>query len=100
MCRLSILLLMTLFLSGCQTDKKRVGAAGTKLGQSAALAAVVPKIPEDCRRRERSGVQVGDPLDRALIQTDQALGRANARVRRCAEWHDEFRTGLSGGGEF
>ncbi|MEP3049394.1 MAG: hypothetical protein ABJL55_16220 [Roseibium sp.] len=84
-------------MGGCQTaEEKRAEAAGKRLGHAAALTAAVPGIPEDCRKRERSGVRLGDPLDRALIQTDQALGRANARVKRCADWHDEFRSELSG----
>jgi hypothetical protein len=33
----------------------------------------------------------------ALIKTDQALGRANARVARCAAWHDKYRTDLQAG---
>ncbi|MEP2706520.1 MAG: hypothetical protein ABJQ71_05960 [Roseibium sp.] len=87
---------MPTFLVGCQTDKERADRAGASLGQSAALAAAVPELPADCRRRERSGVKLGDPLDKALIQTDQALGR----VRCCADWHDKFRNELSGGGGF
>ncbi|WP_346908564.1 hypothetical protein [uncultured Roseibium sp.] len=56
-------------------------------------------LPDDCRRQERSGVRTGEPLDTALIRTDRALGRANARVRRCADWHDRVGAGLDEGTE-
>ncbi|WP_286202358.1 hypothetical protein [Labrenzia sp. THAF35] len=70
---------------------------------AAALSAQVevtkelPGYPEDCRRKEASGVQIGEPLDVALIRTDQALGRANARVMRCGRWYDEIKQGFAGG---
>ncbi len=32
----------------------------------------------------------------ALIRTDQALGRANARVMRCGRWNDEIKQGYAG----
>ncbi|WP_286182999.1 hypothetical protein [Labrenzia sp. R4_1] len=86
-----------LFLSGCATVEDRAIEAGDRLGKAAAEALPDPALPHDCRRQERSGVQEGEPLDVALIKTDQALGRANARVRRCAAWHDEFRTILQAG---
>jgi hypothetical protein len=94
-----IALSIGLFLSACQTDRERAKLAGEKLGEAAAKSQPDPGLPNDCRRRERSGVQFGDPLDVALLKTDQALGRANSRVARCANWHDTFRQSLSGGGE-
>lgn len=96
--QLSLLLLMALFLSGCATaDGVRAKAAGARLGQAAAQETPDPALPADCRRSERSGVQKGEPLDVALIKTDQALGRANARIRRCAKWHDTFRQSVKAG---
>ncbi len=56
-----------------------------------------PNLPDDCRKQERSGVRMGEPLDTALIRTDRALGRANARVKRCADWHDQVGTGIEEG---
>ncbi len=92
-----MLLLTALFLSGCATVEDRADSAGDRLGKAAAEAQPDPALPHDCRRLERSGVQEGEPLDVALIKTDQALGRANARVRRCAAWHDEIRTNRQAG---
>ncbi|CTQ53527.1 hypothetical protein LP7551_02051 [Roseibium album] len=96
--QLLMLLLTSLFLAGCQTANERARAAGERIGDAAAASAF-PDLPNDCRRQERSGVRLGEPLDLALIRTDQALGRANARVRRCAKWHDAFKAGLNGEGE-
>ncbi|WP_353621055.1 hypothetical protein [Labrenzia sp. R4_2] len=92
-----MLLLVLLLLSGCATVEDRANSAGDRLGEAAAEAQPDPALPHDCRRQERSGVQEGEPLDVALIKTDQALGRANARVRRCAAWHDKYRTDLQTG---
>ena len=93
-------LLMTVYLAACQTAETRANRAGKTLGEVAALgsSATHPPLPSDCRKRERSGVRLGDPLDTALIKTDQALGRANARVKRCADWDDRFRAELKRGG--
>ncbi|KZM49889.1 hypothetical protein OA90_13500 [Labrenzia sp. OB1] len=67
------------------------------MGEAAAKTAP-PDLPSDCRKRERSGVYLGDPLDLALIKTDQALGRANSRIARCADWHDTYRQQFGGRG--
>lgn len=95
---MTIALLTALFLSACATDRERAKNAGTALGRVAGSAGW-PDLPTDCRRLERSGVRPGDPLDTALIRTDQALGRANARVRRCAGWHDQVAGGIGKGVE-
>lgn len=89
--------LMILLLGGCATVDDRLKNAA---GRQGALAAgrSMPDLPTDCRKRERSGVRLGDPLDTALIRTDRALGRANARVKRCADWHDQIRDAIEGGG--
>ncbi|WP_199823746.1 hypothetical protein [Labrenzia sp. OB1] len=86
-------------MSACQTDRDRAAGAGARLGAAAAAETAPPELPPDCRERERSGVQVGDPLDLALIKTDRALGQANARVVRCVGWHDRFRGEMTGGVE-
>ncbi len=66
-------------------------------------AAVRAALPTDCRVAERSGVKAGDRLDIALVKTDKALGRANARVGRCAAWYDtqaaQSQRVISGAGE-
>lgn len=49
-----------------------------------------PELPADCRILEQSGVRVGDRLDVALLKSERALGRANARVERCAEFYDSI----------
>ncbi|WP_306147266.1 MULTISPECIES: hypothetical protein [unclassified Roseibium] len=84
-------------MSGCITAEERALSAGQRMGQAAAEAEPDPALPADCRRLERSGVREGEPMDVALIKTDQALGRANARVRRCAAWHDDFQTKMKAG---
>ena len=87
--------LMGLFLGACGTVDERLQAAAEAQGRIEA-ARELPDLPEDCRKRERSGVRAGEPLDTALIRVDQALGRANARVRRCADWHDQVKAGIEG----
>lgn len=76
-----------IFLTACQTVDKRITSAAISTGEARA-SNVLPAKPKDCRRIERSGVVLGDRLDVALIKTDQALGRANARIVRCAAWDD------------
>jgi hypothetical protein len=94
---MTIAALTALFLSGCATVDSRLKDAADRQGVLAAGRSI-PDLPGECRKRERSGVLKGDPLDTALIKTDRALGRANARVTRCAEWHDQVRGAIEGGG--
>ena len=88
---------MILSLAGCTTDRARLEAAATVQGdasvtaQAIAQARRVPDQPKDCGAKERSGVQVGDRLDVALVKTDAALSRANARGRRCARWYEDLK---------
>lgn len=89
-----IALLTGLFLSGCETAEQRALDAARQKGEL--LAQEYPPYPFDCRVRERSGVRDKDRLDVALIRTDQALGRANARVARCAGWYDKISEGGAG----
>ena len=84
------------FLAGCATNNEQA-----RLGQALATADVIrlaeqelaklPPIPADCKKLERSGVKAGDRLDVALLKTDQALGRSNNRVSRCAKWYEDVR---------
>ena len=84
-----------ILLSACATADDRLQDAAVLTGWSEA-GKILPDYPEDCRKSERSGVRTGEPLDVALLRTDQALGRANARVRRCAAWYDTHRSGYAG----
>lgn len=58
-------------------------------------ARLLPDQPQDCRRQETAGIAVGDRLDAALLKSDRALGRANARVLRCAGWYDDLKGGFA-----
>ncbi|QKV18703.1 hypothetical protein [Oricola thermophila] len=94
----------TMFLpAACATDSARyLAAAASQADASVAVSAAgdaddLPPLPADCRRRERSGVVVGDRLDAAALKSDGALGRANDRVIRCAAWYDALRAARSNG---
>lgn len=85
---------MTLFLSGCGNDfAARLGAAEAEkakadLVEEALLVGELPDLPPDCRRKDRSGVEVGDRLDVAWLKAERALDRQNARGGRCAAFYD------------
>lgn len=83
-------------LSGCDTAKARLEAIGAAQGKQNAER-ILPALPDDCRRYERSGVRKGERLDVALLRADQAIGRGNARVQRCANWYDDMRAGYAAG---
>ncbi|WP_165937725.1 hypothetical protein [Antarcticimicrobium sediminis] len=42
-----------------------------------------------------SDVRTGDRLDVAVLKSDAALARQNARTVRCADWYDHLQEGLS-----
>ncbi len=86
----ALALLTTISLNGCATAEKKALDAATKIGENEARKKL-PKQPADCRRAEHSGVVEGERQDVALIKTDQALGRQNARLRRCAQWYTTIR---------
>ncbi|MES0880495.1 hypothetical protein [Roseibium sp. SCP14] len=83
-------------MTACGTVDERLQVAAATQGETEATKEL-PPYPTDCRLRERSGVRIGEPLDVALIRTDQALGRANARARRCGQWYDKIKIGFAGG---
>lgn len=90
-------LLIPVFLSACAQTRalqERTDAAAAAQGELEA-SRILPAYPADCRRTSRSGVQVGDRLDTALLQTDAALTRQNARTRRCAAWYDDLKEGFN-----
>ncbi|QFT30995.1 hypothetical protein FIV00_10945 [Labrenzia sp. THAF82] len=84
-----------ILLSGCATVDDRLRAAATQTAETQATREL-PDYPTDCRKKERSGVREGEPLDLALLRTDQALGRANARVQRCGQWYQTVQIGFRG----
>ena len=84
-------LLMVMLLGACATTEEQALEAATDAGELAA-GNTLPDYPEDCRRISRSGVRAEDRLDVALISTDQALGKQNARTQRCAAWYDKIRS--------
>lgn len=85
---------MPIFCAACaEDDAARLRAAGQAVGETRAEKAL-PDLPEDCRRRSYSGVGQGDRLDVALLKTDAALTRQNARTRRCADWYDDLQEGF------
>jgi len=88
-----VLFTLTL-LSACETADDQLTLAARKTGLTAATSHL-PDYPENCRKRERSGVRPGEPLDVALLRTDKALGRANARVARCGRWYDTLKSGYA-----
>lgn len=83
-------LLISMSLSACTTTKTaQERALEAAQIQGLLNAQEYPDLPDDCRTREKSGVKKGHRQDTALIRTDQALGRANDRVIRCAGWYDD-----------
>lgn len=87
---------MALWLTGCASLADRLGEAerdrarADLVGEALDVAAL-PELPADCRRREASGVRIGDRLDVALLKSERALGRSNDRVMRCAVFYDQVR---------
>lgn len=84
-----------LLSSGCASHGERLGAAKSEIARAdlvdqALSAHQLPDLPADCRVKEVSGVKEGDRLDVALLKSERALGRANARVERCAEFYDSI----------
>lgn len=82
-----------LCLGACTTNRDRAAEAGARLG-AAAASTPLPDWPARCRRKELSGVLATDPLDTALLKTDNALGRANKRIAVCGDWYDRLKAGL------
>ncbi|OAB57598.1 hypothetical protein AY599_18235 [Leptolyngbya valderiana BDU 20041] len=90
---------MTALLSACATGDPQARldmAARQQADASLAVAAArraarIPEWPADCRRHERTGVEPGDRLDVAALKGDQAVGRGNARIDRCAAWYDDLK---------
>lgn len=87
---------MAILLSACASAGDRLGAARGELARAdlvddALAVGALPDLPADCRRREVSGIKIGDRLDVALLKSERALGSANARVGRCAGFYDDLK---------
>ena len=82
-------------LNACVGMEGRLDAAATVQGELEA-SRTLPDLHADCERVSRSSVERGDRLDTALLKTDAALARQNARTRRCAEWYAEVQEGFAG----
>lgn len=91
---------MTVSLAGCAAGRiaESAGqrAAAQQVGEAVRVASKLPENPADCKLKERSGVLLSDRLDVALVKTDQALTRANARVTRCDTWFTRLREARNG----
>lgn len=86
----TIALLTPVFLTACATTENPNVITG-----ELEATKVLPTYPSDCRKLESADVRDGERLDVALLRMDQALGRANARTKRCAEWYDGIRSGFN-----
>lgn len=96
--------MIVLSLSACATDPLDQIAAASAVQADASLsvnaarqAAIVPDLPEDCRRHERVEVQEGDRYDVVALRGIRAVGRGNARVDRCTNWYDALQESRAGG---
>ena len=81
---------LLILLAGCGTNDhlNKISELEAVIEQSRNL----PDYPEDCRKTERTGITSGDRLDTANIKADQAVGRGNKRVIRCAGWYDDLKS--------
>lgn len=100
--RLLVIAVLAIGVSSCETDRalkrasEAAGKAAEASGTSRALEvaqqasrAPLPPLPSYCRESERTGVQEADGADIALVKSDRAVGRANARTEACARWYDK-----------
>ena len=97
---LTAVLSISFCLTGCANNQALLQQAAAQkanadvAGQAIAEAKKLPEKPADCRRKETSGVVLGDRLDVAYLKAERAIQRGNARIERCAAWDDEFRAEL------
>lgn len=83
--------LTALILSGCAgRDLARLDAAGKRQGVAAARLAL-GGLPDDCRASEPHAPLYEGAEARSILKRERAaLDRANARVGRCADYHDDL----------
>lgn len=73
--------------SSC-VDRGALKAAATKQGVAAARVKL-PPLPDDCRVLEpHAEIRVGAETITVLKRERRATSNANARVLRCADFHD------------
>lgn len=85
---------MTICSAACApADAPRLADAGARLGE--ARAPDWPELPADCRAQAASGVRPGESAKVALLKTDAALSRQNARTAACADWYDTQAAGAA-----
>lgn len=100
------MLLTTLFLTGCETNRAIDSLAGARVVEEAESqldqqieiadervkeALKLPPYPSSCTRISNSNVRVGDRLDHAVDKVDIALLAANNTIRRCAAYYNNLR---------
>lgn len=101
-CRsLCLAALTMLLLTGCANDRfanlvEREREAG--LVEQALTAADKPETPlpdqpADCPKPETAMIKSGERLDVALVKTDAALDRANAKAKACSDWYASIKKG-------
>jgi hypothetical protein len=91
---------MMLLLSGCAGSKFADLTAREReasLIEKAIAAADTPRVPlpdqpSECPKPEASNVKSGDRLDIAVVKTDAALDRANAKAKACSDWYDSIQS--------
>lgn len=72
-----------------------VGQAIDQAAVQRAASRLLPDQPSECGHYVRSGVEASDRQDVAIVKTDVALGRANARGAACARWYLDLKKGWS-----
>ncbi|WP_342211605.1 hypothetical protein [Neomesorhizobium albiziae] len=83
--------MIALILSGCSSlDLARIEAAASRQGDAAA-GIVLGELPDDCRAREPHAALVEGFEIRSILKRERAaLDRANERLTRCADYHDDL----------
>lgn len=85
-------------MSACGTDRdlirqlEQVKAENAALEQAVAIGsqrAELPAQPQKCRGPVKAGVTPQMRVDAALLRQDDAIGRANALLKACAEFYDK-----------
>ena len=101
-----LVLSMSLFLIGCETNRVIDALAGAKITEEAGKqlddqiviadrrvkeALKLPPYPKSCVKTVNSNVVLNDRLDIAANKIDIALLAANNTIRRCAAYYNNLR---------
>lgn len=83
--------MIALTSTGCAgLDRARLAAGADRQGKAAAGLAI-GDLPEDCRLREPHAPLYEGAEARSVLKRERgALDRANDRVTRCADYHDDL----------